>query len=1230
MSDSNLYSRLLLSKGHGYPLFGPQPFDDLPPDSRRLGTQIGDVGVVTADGSFDVIFNICRSADDPLNRFGVPERFEQVRIGPGDIASRPQYHRPGSDVSNTRISKRRLDVDTGVESNVFLPLGVGAVVEISTSSKEAAVLLLPDGASRTDLRCLKNQFRDYALKHAHRWYAFVNGTLGMMIESGDLYLVTGMDKSTSWSVAAIEDHSEDCRISLKLKAAQIGSAGTSCAWEWETTSSFANSGPRRQPGEEDWTDNQTVFIRGFKITIRSRSSPLQKSVKVPAIVGSKPSEILTRSGYIPYSQSSSSTGGAFSRGANSSATGGTSDSESDDEGSVEYFPDIVPAYHPSNVINEHLLDRFPMIDVAITHDDEWAAVLNEHDTEMPNESELIERIEHEYNAETSDDGVWLSESSQDDPSLSPESIPEDHEPPPKRRNSKRKQPKHLKDAPGIPTLWPERVENLLISGLREYQNSPWASNFTRDRAHGRHQFLVDHLKSLGVVRSKKQVASRLQILKVRWEGKPEYRLLAAGDELLVYEFGNAVEEDRKTGSPPSISSPRPRQNLLAPVEQSHEKADYRGLVQQGKLSRPPHSHLSDDDDDEPPGNADYKIPKESESAREAPEEINNNSPKPNPPHDDAVTLPDSPPGEVQCVSEVRADILQESEERTDVASERSTTSTAFVLQLPYFLESPAPSPAEASTSLPALLVSPARFERTHTPSAPEDAFSLLDHLAPSPPPFHPTWPPLQSGAAHLQEVIGSVLKVRKTWKTIPGETVWPPELEVTLLEALEKYVPDDSRETRMLGRFPRRNRFISDYIFDKTGKRRTAKQVGSRLQQLRESCGEQKLLHQLSPFCRPEPPPSEASSSLPDLQNPSTPPWQRTPQQVETRLQQLRESFQPGVRDYGSPFLAPPIDTGVQTGDVPELLDLIYQTVEGWEYLHSKDTVHADLRGVHILLDDGTAMLVGSYDPVKSPQDSSILNAWNTPDAPSILLPHKPFRCPKPNCRKSYKQANGLKYHMTHGSCNLAPAHDVEAVRALLEGKRATAAATVTEEEDDSSAAATPKEANTESAGLSQAEINEVEARVRPFACGVGDCSRRYKNMNGLRYHYQHSGDHGAVGLSLLAGGVHACLNHACLKPGAASSASARTSTVNATTTTATKTTGKKEATPFLQRHNFTGTYTVECKPNSRGQSGPSEFGEVVGVEVPLSPWEETDSRCTGFIPDLLSECLISSTELQA
>ncbi|KAJ6544415.1 hypothetical protein B0H19DRAFT_903964, partial [Mycena capillaripes] len=194
--DSRLYSRLLLPKGHGYLLFHPQPFDDLPLDARKNGTEIGDVGIITSDGSFDVVFNICRAADDPLNRFGVPDGFTQVRLTPGDIAPKELFYRPGSDVSNIKIGKRRLDVE--------------AVV---LATRPMAVLILPDGGSRTNLRRLQ-VFRDYALKHAQNWYAFVNGGLERMVESGDLYLVTGVDKSSSWSVAAIENNSDGLELSL--------------------------------------------------------------------------------------------------------------------------------------------------------------------------------------------------------------------------------------------------------------------------------------------------------------------------------------------------------------------------------------------------------------------------------------------------------------------------------------------------------------------------------------------------------------------------------------------------------------------------------------------------------------------------------------------------------------------------------------------------------------------------------------------------------------------------------------------------------------------------------------------------------------------------------------------------------------------------------------------------------------------------------------------------------
>ncbi|KAJ7050362.1 hypothetical protein C8F01DRAFT_1092544 [Mycena amicta] len=147
-----------------------------------------------------------------------------------------------------------------------------------------------------------------------------------------------------------------------------------------------------------------------------------------------------------------------------------------------------------------------------------------------------------------------------------------------------------------------------------------------------------------------------------------------------------------------------------------------------------------------------------------------------------------------------------------------------------------------------------------TPSADHRLFALPSARAP----ITGAWT-AHVGHGHSEttkEVLQSVLKVRKSWKTLRGgETVWPLELEAALLEGLESYVPDDSRETRLLGRFPRRNRFISDYIFDKTGKRRSAKQVGSRLQQLRESCGGKKLLHLLSPFRQPYPESSASSDS---------------------------------------------------------------------------------------------------------------------------------------------------------------------------------------------------------------------------------------------------------------------------------------------------------------------------------------------------------------------------------
>ena len=57
-----------------------------------------------------------------------------------------------------------------------------------------------------------------------------------------------------------------------------------------------------------------------------------------------------------------------------------------------------------------------------------------------------------------------------------------------------------------------------VSGLRQYWESPWAT-YSRGRSRWRNQFLVDYLKEAGIERSKKQVASHIQVLRNMWKGE---------------------------------------------------------------------------------------------------------------------------------------------------------------------------------------------------------------------------------------------------------------------------------------------------------------------------------------------------------------------------------------------------------------------------------------------------------------------------------------------------------------------------------------------------------------------------------------------------------------------------------------------------------------------------------------------------------------------------------------
>lgn len=89
----------------------------------------------------------------------------------------------------------------------------------------------------------------------------------------------------------------------------------------------------------------------------------------------------------------------------------------------------------------------------------------------------------------------------------------------------RRHRKMLKD--GTSEVWPQDAENVFLDGLREYWNSPWA-NFSRGRSRWRNQYLVDYLKKNGIERSKKQVASHIQVLRNMWKGHPGTSLCVKG------------------------------------------------------------------------------------------------------------------------------------------------------------------------------------------------------------------------------------------------------------------------------------------------------------------------------------------------------------------------------------------------------------------------------------------------------------------------------------------------------------------------------------------------------------------------------------------------------------------------------------------------------------------------------------------------------------------------------
>ena len=138
--------------------------------------------------------------------------------------------------------------------------------------------MMPEGAISEDLEDIP-RFREYAAANVERWYRYINGTLGCRARNGDVRLVVGCDKATSWGMATLPNTSQHRQLKFKrLDAQSLGSR--SCGYSWECSGTAeVRVGPdqgeieelrREDPDDSAGRDtylNQCLFVRTLNVTL---------------------------------------------------------------------------------------------------------------------------------------------------------------------------------------------------------------------------------------------------------------------------------------------------------------------------------------------------------------------------------------------------------------------------------------------------------------------------------------------------------------------------------------------------------------------------------------------------------------------------------------------------------------------------------------------------------------------------------------------------------------------------------------------------------------------------------------------------------------------------------------------------------------------------------------------------------------------------------------------------
>ena len=131
--------------------------------------------------------------------------------------------------------------------------------------------MMPDGALSQDLLFHRKTIAKYISANARMWYEYADGDqCGLEVRNGDLRVVCGIDKATSWAIATLKTDTIE-GLSTQLELVAVDQPGASETYRWETVGrARGRVGPPQDETRdlmratgEDSLRNQCLFVRVF-------------------------------------------------------------------------------------------------------------------------------------------------------------------------------------------------------------------------------------------------------------------------------------------------------------------------------------------------------------------------------------------------------------------------------------------------------------------------------------------------------------------------------------------------------------------------------------------------------------------------------------------------------------------------------------------------------------------------------------------------------------------------------------------------------------------------------------------------------------------------------------------------------------------------------------------------------------------------------------------------------